>query len=955
MKTFISQKFHFAITLMVLFAISFSFLCFSGKGEYTLIANGKVIKRGHGLLYQSKMINLKFKNTKTNFSTTSFNETKLDELLSKYSVSTIKQNHPLKSNMAFRKIGDEELAKIFNVKYDSDIDPFDLAEKIKYQNPDIIDWAEPSFVYESDFIPNDPMVGSQWHISKINAYQAWDICTGDTSVTVGVVDSGTQFDHPDLTANLKIRYQDPVNGIDDDGNGYIDDWRGWDFWGNDNDPSIMPNGNNHGSHVSGCVSQVTNNGIHGAGIGFRTKVQLTKHTDDTNPESLLYYTDNGLVYQYQNGAKVINCSFGSSYYSSYTQTVVNAAWSNGVIICASAGNEGLNTPRYPASYNYVISVAATNSSDLKSSFSNYHSTVDIASPGESILSTVYPNTYASWDGTSMASPIVAGTVALMRAKYTTYTAQQIVDKLLIGVDSIYNLNPSYVGLLGTGRVNAFKCLSDYPILNVNSIAHNDSIYGNNDKIYEAGEIIPIQMTVKNTYIGGSNVSLRLTSSDPDIEIVQDSIYVGDIPAYGTFTTNWNNTFKVTAKSTCSFDKSITFKLNSSNGCYTNNNANTFSVTFRQGFAIHNANNMKLAMTRDGAIGKKAQSYGTGLMLGNGTVNQIYESGLMIGINQNQVSDVSRRGTSPANISDTDFVGLKAYTLQTPGTISAQDGNTKFNDNGAGTNKIGVEVNADSYEFVGTNDSDYVILKYRIKNMNTTAISNMYAGIFSFFAPYSVFNSGNVTRYDATAKVGYTHSDANLYLGIAVLTDSYTINFKPMAYLDVLNGFTTLEKWQSLSSGIASDSIGPGGNAFTIANGPLNLDAGASTTVAFALVKGNSLGDLLNKVNIARVKYNTNVSVRNISSEIPNKFQLMQNYPNPFNPSTTIKFALPKAEFVRIRVYDILGKEVSNLVNEQLQAGYFEYTFNASNLASGMYFYKLEAGMYSDIKKMVLVK
>jgi hypothetical protein len=956
MKTKSKRNFKFSFGILLICIVSLSFFCFNGKGEYTILDNGKVIKRGPGVLYQTGMINLKFRFDKSDFTKTSFNESKLDELLSKYSVTMIKQEHPLKANKSMRKIGDEELAKVFSVKYSSDIDPYELAEKVKYQNPDLIDWAEPSFVYECDYVPNDPLISSQWHISKINAFQAWDICKGDTTITIGIVDSGTQFDHPDLAANLKIRYSDPVNGIDDDGNGYIDDWRGWDFYYNDNDPSIMPNGNTHGSHVSGCASQVTDNGVHGAGIGFKTKVLLTKHTDDTNPESYLYYTDNGITYQYQNGAKVINCSYGSSSFSSYTQLIVNNAWANGTIICASAGNDGLNAPRYPASYDHVISVAATNSSDVKSSFSNYHTTVKISSPGESILSTVYPSSYASWDGTSMASPIVAGTVALMRAKYTSYTPQQIVDKLLSGVDSIYNLNPAYVGLLGSGRVNAFKCLSDLPIVKINAFAHNDSIYGNNDKIYEAGEIIPIKIDFKNTYIAGSNVSLRLTTSDTTVEIVQDSVYIGDVAAYGTFSTSWNNTFKVKAKSSCAFDKSVTFKVSGSATCYTDNSANTMSITFRQGYAKHDANNIKITLTRDGAIGKKAQSYGTGLQLGASTVNQIYESGLMIGVSDTKVSDVSRRGVAPANISDTDFVGLKAYTLTKPGIISAQDGNGKFNDDGAASNKIGVEVEQNSYEFTGPNDSNYIIFKYTIKNTNPTAISNLYAGIFSFFAPNAIFNSGNITRYYAASKLGYTYntSTPNPYLGVALLTEDAT-NFKAMTSTDILNGFTTAEKWASLSGGIVNDSIGPGGNSFTLAAGPFNLAAGQQINVGFALIAGSSLNDLINKANIAKSKYTSSISVRNISTEVPSKFELMQNYPNPFNPSTTIKFALPKSEFVKIRVYDMLGKEVATLVNEQLQAGYFEYTFNASNLSSGLYFYKIDAGYYTDIKKMVLIK
>ncbi len=960
MKSYSKLKMKNSLFILLAIILSFPFLSFRDGGEYKIL-NGNTIYRGQGKYYQVGIVNVKFKNEVLN---SSFNKTGiqyLDNFLSNYSVKQVIQNHPLKSDLSKRKIGDEELAKIFSIKYEKAIDPFDLSLLLLSNFNGLIEWAEPSFVYKADHIPNDPLISAQWHISKINSYQAWDLNRGDTSIVVGIVDSGTDFDHPDLQANAKINWgENPTNNIDDDNNGYIDDWRGWDFWGGDNDPSIMPNGNTHGSHVCGCATQVTNNAIHGGGIGYKVKFLVTKHTDDTNPQSLLYNTDNGIIYQYQNGAKVINCSYGSSYYSSYTQSVVNNAWANGTVICASAGNGdangiGQNWPRYPASYDNVVSVAATNSNDVKTTFSNFHSTVDVCAPGQNILSTVYNNTYEAWDGTSMSSPITAGTVALIRSKYPSWTPQQVVNRLLIGVDSIYNLNPSYVGLLGTGRVNAFKCLSDYPIARIVSTVHNDSIYGNNDKVYDVNEMIPIAVTLKNVHIAGSNVSIRLTTNDPDVEIVQDSVYIGNVNAYNNFSTSLTNTFRVKAKQTCAFDKNVTFTVSNSATCYTENGSNTFTVKFRQGFATHNVNNLKLALTNDGAIGKKAQAYGTGLTLYNDLVNQIYESGLMIGISSTKVSDVSRRASIPANTSDTDFVALKSYTLSKPGVISAQDGDGKFNDNGAGTNKIGVEVTAESFAFNTANDSNYILFRYNIKNTNSTALSNLYAGIFSFFAPGGNFASDNITRYDATNKLGYTYNTLSTYpyLGIAVMTNQ-NMNYKPIAMGDLFDGFTTEEKWQTLSSGTSTDSLGPDGVAFTIGVGPLNIPANQSVVVGFAILKGNNLADLKNQSVIARNKYNS-VGVKQISELLPNKYELSQNYPNPFNPTTNIKFAIPENDFVNLRIYDVLGREVMTLVNEKLSAGYYEFNFNGSSLSSGLYFYRMTTNKFSDIKRMILVK
>ena len=949
-----------SVSILILISVSFSFFAFNDSGDYTVVGN--VIKRNGGrTMYQVGVINIMFKNQISGFAKNSVGLEKIDRVFTEISVNNVWQMHPLKADVSKRMIGDDQLSRVFQIKYDRSVDPIDAANMVLKDNKDLIEWAEPSFVYESDFIPNDPQLSGQWHIQKINSYQAWDLSKGDTSVTIGIVDSGSDLDHPDISANIKRNWLEiPGNGIDDDANGYIDDYQGWDFYGNDNNPQIQPAGNTHGSHVSGCASQVTNNSVHGGGIGYKTKLLISKHTDDSNPESLLYNTDNGIVYCYQNGAKVINCSYGTSSYSSYTQLVCTNAWNNGTVICASAGNGdangvGQNWARYPASYDNVVSVAASTSGDIKTTFSNFHSTVDITGPGDNILSTIYNDTYTNLSGTSMSSPIVAGTVALIRAKYPTWTATQVLTRLKLGVDSIYNLNPSYIDLLGTGRVNAFKCLSDFPIVKLVTAYPNDSIYGNNDKVFDVNEIIAIKMDLKNTHFAGTNASLRLTTTSTDVQIVQDSVYVGSIGAYASFSTALTNTFKVKALSSCAFDKDITFKVSSSATCYTDDNANTFTVKFRQGFAVHTLNNMKLCLTSDGNVGKKAQTYGTGLQIGTGILNNLYEGGLMIGTGNTKVSDVVRRGQAPANASDTDFVAMQNYSILTPGVHSGQDGSGKFNDNGAGTNKIGVEVEAFSYAFNTGPDVDYILVQYKIKNTNATALSNVYAGLFTWMSPEGNFSTGNISRLSTANKLAYTYNTgvANRYLGVGLMTNQ-TMNFKIYTFGDIINGFTTQEKWDGLSSGVFNDSLGPGGNPFVMAAGPFNLAANQVETIGFAILNGSSAADLIVKNNQAKLKYGT-VGVTNISVEIPSVFSLSQNYPNPFNPTTNIQFGVPKNSLVTIKVYDLLGREVAVLLNEQKQAGTYQVDFNASSLSSGVYFYRMQAGTFADIKRMVVIK
>ena len=465
-----ATKFLTLFLICVIAGITFSFRS-ANESAYEKM-NEKVFKRisDGALLYQGIM-NIKFKSS---FTVSSLKETgvqKIDNILSKYDVAKITQPHPLNKVASKRKIGDEELAKIYKIEYTSDVKPDIIADEIIKANKDILDWAEPEYVCQVDFTPNDPYLANQWFLSKISAYAGWDLCQGDTNVVIGMVDSGSDLDHPDLAANIKYNYaENPTNGIDDDNNGYIDDWRGWDFAGadyqhlsEDNNPNITTVYCDHGSHTSGCASAVTNNGIGVAGPGFKCKLLISKHGADNDNtgggSSYVYNTNNGITYCYQNNAKVINCSFGGTSYSAYTQLLINNAWANGTIVVASARNDGQNVPRYPASYDNVISVASTNSSDVKSYFSNYHSTVDVCAPGENIYETLWNNTYASWDGTSMSAPIVSGTVALMRSKFPNLSCTEIVAKLKAGVDSIYNINPAYVGLLGTGRINVLKCLT----------------------------------------------------------------------------------------------------------------------------------------------------------------------------------------------------------------------------------------------------------------------------------------------------------------------------------------------------------------------------------------------------------------------------------------------------------------------------------------------------------------
>ena len=305
-----------------------------------------------------------------------------------------------------------------------------------------------NYIVTTQITPNDPLFGSTWgmnntasQLNDIDAPQAWDIYTGDPNYRVAVIDTGIDFNHPDLQGNIWNNPGEIANdGIDNDGNGYIDDVSGWNFVTNTNNPQ---DGNGHGTHVSGTIAAKGNNGIGVAGVAWNAKIVPLKFLSDTGSGT----TANAIKaidYCTANGIKLSNNSWGGGLFDSLLlQAITNAGAADHLFI-AAAGNSALNIDvslSYPASYNLsnMVNVASTANSGILSSFSNYGvSTVQVAAPGSNIFSTWpvaltvlgQPNGYNSISGTSMATPHVTGLAALLRGKMPSWTATQVRSAIL---------------------------------------------------------------------------------------------------------------------------------------------------------------------------------------------------------------------------------------------------------------------------------------------------------------------------------------------------------------------------------------------------------------------------------------------------------------------------------------------------------------------------------------------
>ena len=451
----------------------------------------------------------------------------------------------IKSLLAANSVSSE---KLFETKtgsvYKIKLRDMSVEEALEvYRSHPLVEYAEPNYVYRitetpsysfiAGIIPNDANFSSQWHLDRINATEAWEIERGNHSVIIAIIDTGVDYTHEDLAENIWNNTDEiPGNNIDDDNNGYIDDVRGWDFvdlsgsdyLGNcssdedcteeDNDPS---DAHGHGTHCAGIAAAVTNNSKGVAGVCWNCKIMpLRAGWKTSSGLGALLAEDivEAIYYAANNNATIISMSFGDYSSSQAIKDAIDYAYSKGVVLVAAAGNENTSELCYPAAYENVIAVAATNRSDNKANFSNYGYWIDVAAPGVEILSTFPGNDYAWASGTSMATPLVAGVIGLLLSKNSNLTQEQVYTAIRSSVDF---LNESeYVG---TGRVNAFKLLSrnSTAIARLDKSLRNSVLTGtvaingtanasnlNNYSLYYGAGIYP--NTLNLIYTGSRNVS-----------------------------------------------------------------------------------------------------------------------------------------------------------------------------------------------------------------------------------------------------------------------------------------------------------------------------------------------------------------------------------------------------------------------------------------------------------------
>lgn len=853
--------------------------------------------------------------------------------------------YPLKEKTNIRRESLVDLSLIYELNFNPQTHNISCVINKLYQSQ-LIEYAEPYYIPELSFIPNDSLIFNftQYDAQIIQAYDAWNISWGDTNVVIGIVDTGTDTNHVELKGNLQFNENDPINGIDDDGDGYIDNYFGWNSGSNNFD--AQANTSYHGLHVTGISSALTHNSIGRAGIGFRSRYIPVKATDSQGRLTGAYQ---GIVYAADMNCDIINCSWGSNNKSQFAEDIVNyATFNKDALIIGGAGNNSNIIPFYPAAYLNALGVAATGSSDLKWEGSNYGNFIDIAAPGEDIVSCWVNNGFSNSSGTSMAAPVVAGVAATIKAQFPHYSALQLKAQLIETADNINATNPNYIDQLGAGRVNMFNAITDTVNLGVLMIDYQISDL--DDEAYVENDTIHIGINIKNYLEGIGSMQVTLTSLNGLTTVIDGN---KNFPALNTFdeANNFLDAFKVVVNENEEKNLLEEFKITLLSGNY----SKTFYIQVQVNVDFLNINTGKIltTMASNGRIGFPRESGRAGVgFIYNDSIPLLYEAGIMFGNSNFRVSS-NVRGSGGIDQDISSFVDVNR-----PWVFNEFDDyiHGYFTDFYSGF-PFGFEIRQEGLSWNQSPNNKYMVFNYMIKNNSQQNFDNFYFGIF---ADWDIGDySKNKASFDVSRNLAYVWNTENekTYAGVQFLKSTRNTNVYHYAIdninagfdgIDATIGFLKADKFTTLSTNRPNAGQGADGNdvMHVVSSGPYNIAAYDSVMITFAFLVGDSLSDLQNIADAAISKINSNIPLNKEKTESNDNILI---YPNPFKENLRINLNnINFSEIQLIEIYDLQGRVIwsSENINEN------DYLISTKNWNNGVYLIKVAVNDKLIVKKIV---
>ncbi len=792
------------------------------------------------------------------------------------------------------------------------------------------------------------------------------------------------------------------DAVDNDDNGFFDDIMGWDFWDSgytsatvlsDNDP--YGEFSMHGTHVAGLSAAETDNSLGVAGTGYLSRYMAIKAggvrdnpaTPNSDESRSIGFGYSGILYAAINGAHIINNSWGGGGYSEINRNVIRVANSLGSVVVASAGNSGSFTNSYPGAFPECINVASSDYDGVpigrKSSFSTYNSFVDVMATGSrgpglgGVLSTYRGSStqsisiptaysYAFLQGTSMSAPIVSGLAALVRAKNPTWTPERVASQIRTTAVMADELNPSFVGNLGRGYINAFdavlKNMPGYVLLDAN-LLNNAGVKASIGEeaqmrfsLVNHGAPISAIATLKSTTNG-----ITISESVRTINAATGDTFFVSFPTRITSLKGEIPTFKIEFSNTqiAYYD----FYNYSYDSIYLDDIGNTNFST-----SLNSFGNVA-AISSLGSIGYTG--YNIKLSTTPNPLDVIFEGGLMV-VSRNMLADRLR-----------DLEQTVAKNIVPIGPFSTRKGGTNdaWSRYGVGDARLLLRAE-NNFLFVDTTmtvriegftydkpEIDKVLfLRYTLTNQSSTLADTTYIGMFNDIDLGSGTNSSRWLSSDSLLYV-----EGNIGQGKAFFSVVPVGNIATAFAIDnaatgiglnfgIYDGYSATEKIRSLKGGRSITNISDKDVSTVVSSGPYHIMPSQKVVVGFLYAYGNTLEELRAQVAAARALKWIDItppgmvlSDENETPEVPFTTSISGNYPNPFNPTTTISFELAQSGQINLSVYNVLGQRVAQMFNGYRAAGRYNESFDASRLGSGVYFVRMHTGSAVYTHKMTLIK
>ncbi|RKZ35267.1 hypothetical protein DRQ33_00025 [bacterium] len=877
---------------------------------------------------------------------------------------------------------DEPFPRRFMLPYDI-ADPF---EKIKIS------------LTNSEYATQDlcrTTTANAWQITHTNVDDAWSTGYTGEGVVVAIMDTGIDYDHPDLTNRMWTNPgETPGNGIDDDSNGYTDDYYGYDFFDHDSDPMDNPSDVHHGTM---CAGMAVGDGASGWNTGAAPGARVMAIRVG-NGSSFAGSSDEIDAFQYvvENGADVASMSYGSYPNNSvkdYYRYVINAIFgAAGVPLTVAAGNGngagGHYSPPYdistpadipPPWYNAstsdpagpVLAVGATNLSDEIADFSSYGPTVwdfnssytsgwhdypassplmkpDISAPGDNIITTSYGGGYEySW-GTSFSCPFLAGITALLLSKNGELTPREI-DSVL-EVTALDISDPGRDNYSGAGMVNADSALYlvSGKALAIDSVRFDDSATGDGDKNLDPGETGNVIIYVRNAgSASASDVQVTMTSvSNPDVSIVDANSSYGTMSP-GETRDNFSDPIQLSISASANYTEYCMCYLNISDGSgYSRPDSFAFRIGIYPLEAMWHDSlaTLYISITNWAGI---ANPGGMAWPWPSDSANLLYGAYPMTGNSSAYVAD-----------SWEDFWPLDSIWEYEPGGFADKETYTSCIDT---TNDYYIKQY--TYQWRSAPNEDFIIFFYKVYNRTASTLSGVRTGFYADF-DISPYDSNYAVWDDANQWAYMYESTSGPYCGIVSL-DGYNlgsvVDNVQYVYEDTGMGWTDDVKWSFLN-GTYSAATGatPKDWSVILSFGPYSIPSEDFISYCAAIVAGNNLTDFQNNADQARTIYSSYELTVDDQQKIPEDVFLFGAHPNPFNYATELRFALTEPARVKLEIFDLRGRKIKTLTDEMKQSKLYSVKWYGCDetgipVPTGIYFAKLKTEKTTAIRKLLLTK